>query len=275
MALLAACEKPSDRAELRQALNVGAGYCLRTARSPVTIPAEGCVVSPNKSYLMIATEAGELEVAPVTASGPGRPIWTTGLRGKPGQTAAVLQGDGNLVIYDVTGKALWNSVSFGPAGQYALSVRDDGVAVIRDQDQKVVWTSGFHRKACLPDWKAGAWLSAGDCVISPNGGYALIMSAQGSLELDPVKDGDAVGAPLWTSKSRASAAGSASAVMQGDGNLVIYDRAEPDHNKAVWNSATNRGPGDYSVQVTDQGEIRILDANRTIWSSKGPGQGKT
>ena len=120
---------------------------------------------------------------------------------------------------------------------------------------------------CAGSLVSTAAIPVGGCVLSPNGLYALIMGPAGALKIVPILDG-APGPTSWTSGSRAPERDSAGAVLQGDGNFVIYDSGKP-----IWNSATNGAPGPYRLQLTDEGEALVQNSSgATLWSSKS---GKT
>jgi hypothetical protein len=67
-----------------------------------------------------------------------RAIWSTGTWGNPG-AVAWMQGDGNLVVYGPTGRALWDSQTWGHPGA-ALAVQDDGNVVIYG-DGRALWAT--------------------------------------------------------------------------------------------------------------------------------------
>jgi hypothetical protein len=56
------------------------------------------------------------------------PLWHTHTNGKS-ISAAVMQEDGNFVLYDANGNATWHSHTFGHAGA-SLSLQDDGNLVV-------------------------------------------------------------------------------------------------------------------------------------------------
>jgi hypothetical protein len=68
-----------------------------------------------------------------------RALWHTSTHGNPGATAA-MQGDGNLVVYAPSGRALWNSRTHGHPGA-SLAVQDDGNVVIYERG-RALWSSG-------------------------------------------------------------------------------------------------------------------------------------
>jgi hypothetical protein len=68
-----------------------------------------------------------------------RALWATGTKGKGG-AVAVMQGDGNLVVYDRRNKALWASGTNGHSGA-TLAVQNDGNLVVYGPGQHPVWAS--------------------------------------------------------------------------------------------------------------------------------------
>jgi hypothetical protein len=69
-----------------------------------------------------------------------KPLWSSQTQGNPG-ARAVMQGDGNLVVYSTTNAPLWNSETFGNPGS-ELVVQDDGNVVIYDPDGDPLWSTG-------------------------------------------------------------------------------------------------------------------------------------
>ena len=71
-----------------------------------------------------------------------------------GRFTLILQGDGNLVLYQTGVGALWSSGTSGTAGQ-ATVMQDDGNLVMYTADSKPVWNS-------MTNGYPGAWLSLDD-----------------------------------------------------------------------------------------------------------------
>jgi hypothetical protein len=59
--------------------------------------------------------------------------------GAPGH--AIMQTDGNLVVYDANGAPVWNSGTFGHPGAY-LQVQNDGNMVVYDTNGSPLWWTG-------------------------------------------------------------------------------------------------------------------------------------
>ena len=172
-----------------------------------------CITSPRGQYFLLMNTDGNFFIYDwAHAAG----TWGPGTQGHPG-AYAVFQTYGNLVVYDVNGTPLWDS---GTSGTYAerLDLEDDGRIII----WKSAWNSGtsdgqfngtvLAHPSCDVGTGVGSTgiLGTGQCAVSPNGRFELL--------------------------------------MQIDGNLVIYDRSVTP-NAAIWSSKTNVSPVDPSVAL--------------------------
>ena len=99
----------------------------------------------------------------------------------------------------------------------------------------------------------GQTLDRGDVVSSYNGRYQLRLQNDGNLVLYPMPNG----APLWGSGTEGQAV--EKAVMQGDGNFVLYGYG----GKPVWGSGTERTRATGAF-VTDDGRFVIIRGNSII-----------
>jgi len=70
----------------------------------------------------------------------GTPLWASNAVGKA-SARAILQGDGNLVIYDSAGSPLWASNTAGNDGAH-LTVQNDGNTVIFSSSGAALWSTG-------------------------------------------------------------------------------------------------------------------------------------
>jgi hypothetical protein len=68
----------------------------------------------------------------------GVDLWSTGTEGTV-VTQALMQADGNFVIYDATGTAIWSTGTQGNPGA-RLAIQDDGNLVVYRADGLAVWT---------------------------------------------------------------------------------------------------------------------------------------
>ena len=209
--------------------------------------------SPSHSYRLIMQGDGNLALY----SG-GSALWSTKTNGHSGANA-VMQGDGNFVVYQ-SGHPLWNSHTEGHGGAN-LDMQDDGNLVIRDSGA-AIWATGTNQPAAPPPHtpttythilEPGQRLYAGDTLYSPSHSYRLIMQGDGNLAL---YNG---GSALWSTKTNGHSG--ANAVMQGDGNFVVYQSGHP-----LWNSHTE-GHGGANLDMQDDGNLVIRQSGKAIWAT--------
>jgi hypothetical protein len=213
-----------------------------TAGTPIPSPFTG-VLTPGKS---IASPGGQyhLTLQPdgnlVESNAAGTALWSSGTQGRV-VTEMVMQGDGNLVLYNGT-RAVWASNTAGNPGAY-LSVQDDGDLVIYSGTTPVWATTTAQPVTLLP----------GKSLWSPNGQYVLTLQTDGNLV-----ESNSAGAALWSSGTGGHAV--TAMVMQGDGNLVLYNGSTP-----VWASNTAGHPGAF-LTVQNTGNVVIYSGTTAIWA---------
>ena len=69
----------------------------------------------------------------------GTALWAAGTAGKP-SADAIMQGDGNFVVYSASGSPLWSSNTAGNNGA-SLVVQDDGNVVIYSASGATLWST--------------------------------------------------------------------------------------------------------------------------------------
>ena len=95
----------------------------------------GSLSSPGGQYRLVYQSDGNLVLSDVLA---GTALWATDTGGTaPGQ--AIVQSDGNFVIYDAAGSALWMAGTAGNPGAY-LRIQDDGNVVIYGANARPIWS---------------------------------------------------------------------------------------------------------------------------------------
>jgi hypothetical protein len=103
---------------------------------------------------------------------------------------------------------------------------------------------------------SGAQLLPGQYLRSQNNGYELILQNDGNLVLYRTIDFKS----LWESKTNGISV--QRAIMQGDGNFVLYGYDGQVH----WQSGTNGRPGSYLI-VQNDGNVAIYWPKDPIWST--------
>src|SRR6202020_771621 len=107
---------------------------------------------------------------------------------------------------------------------------------------------------------ANVSLTGNQALASCNGDYTLIMQGDGNLVL---YEGSAA---LWASNTVGS--GADKAIMQGDGNFVLYTSA----GTPVWASDTAGNTGAY-LTVQNDGNVVIYSASgAALWSTGTAGK---
>lgn len=202
------------------------------------------------------------------------------IQSSDGRYKAIMQGDGNFVVYGPTG-ARWNTgagaaryitmqtdgnlVSYSPSGKYQFSsstapapaarlvMQSDGNLVIYSRGSIALWASG----SLLPDktdtLSSGSSLNQGVALWSINGQYDAIMQGDGNFVVYGPNG------PTWNTGGGAARYIS----MQTDGNLVSYSPS----GKYQYSSSTAPSSGDRLVMQGD-GNLVIYDGGgRALWSN--------
>lgn len=102
----------------------------------------------------------------------------------------------------------------------------------------------------------GQALEIGQALHSDDGAYSAVMQTDGNFVVYDAGQG-----ALWASGTADS--GGTRLVMQDDGNLVVYTA----EGRAVWDTGTG-GSGVYAVMQTD-GNFVLYARDRPLWSSYG------
>jgi hypothetical protein len=157
-----------------------------------------------------------------------------------------MQSDGNLVLYDNADDPLWASNTSGRPGAY-LTLLDTGQLIVNSASGVPLWVGPG---ALLPD----STLASGQTLASPTGKYQLTMQSDGNLVLHH-------GATeVWSSGTSSPGA---HALLQGDGNLVVYSSS----SQPLWASKTDGNPGAYLALSDDGGLALISTGGCTLWSA--------
>jgi hypothetical protein len=113
----------------------------------------------------------------------------------------------------------------------------------------------------------GAWLSTGqylavdDYLVAANGQHFAIMQADGNFVIYEGSDPSHQGAFVWNSGT-ARGQGQCFAIMQADGNFVIYQGSDPSQQGAfVWNTGIVPGQGQSYVILQDDGILVVYQGS--------------
>jgi hypothetical protein len=212
----------------------------------------GHSLSSNSVTLTMGTDGNLAVYLKTGGSGTGPRIWASNTSGHAG-AYAVMQADGNLVVYSADRRVLWSTGTNGNSGAYT-ALQDDGNLVVhfRGSTSDALWSTGSYARsrtiASGQTLKAGWWTQAT---------YTrLVMQPDGNLVMYRRRDGKT----LWS--SRTSGHAGAYAVMQAEGNLVVYGAGK----RALWSTRTSGNSHAYTVMQND-GNLVVY--RRTGGTGKG------
>ena len=178
--------------------------------------------------------------------GPSGARWNTG--GGPANRIA-MQSDGNLVAYSPT-RATWSSRT-AVSHHDRLVMQSDGNLVIYSGNNIALWVNGRHVQGA-DTLGVGQQLTVGQSLISTDGRYSVVMQGDGNFVV------------YGPSGARWNTGGGPAIriVMQGDGNLVAYSPT-----RATWSSRTAISHNDRLAMQSD-GNLVIYDGSSTaLWSN--------
>jgi hypothetical protein len=188
----------------------------------------------------------------VVYAADGRPTWASGTQER-GATLR-MQADGNLVVSTTEGSPVWASDTAGTPGA-ELRMQDDGNLVIYRRSGSAAWASSVGGRIEQPrtdTLRRGSTLFAGDRLVSTTGRTTAVMQTDGNF----VVYGTA--GPLWASGTR----GEGNALhLQEDGNAVVTSAT----GTPLWASGTAGEPG--ATMKLREGDFVIADDYGVLWSS--------
>jgi hypothetical protein len=220
--------------------------------APQSFTAQSAILrSPASRYVLQLRADGNLVLA---RAKDGKVRWATQTQGQ-GVVRAALQTDGNLVLYTAANRAVWASGTAGKGVTRAL-LQDDGNFVLYKGASTGVWASNTAVPSST--LAANQALRGGQNLTTLDEAFDLKLRTDGNLVLLRKSDG----AKLWSSHT--SGKGATQALMQADGNFVLYNAS----NKAVWSTGT-KGSGAVRVTVQDDGNVVLYKADGSaVWDVK-------
>ncbi len=130
-------------------------------------------------------------------------------------------------------------------------------------DYNMLAIDGVSSQNFKSSWlSTGKYLGVNDFVASDNRQYFAIMQGDGNFVLYHGSDPSSQGPAFWASNTYGQ--GQCFAIMQNDGNFVLYKGSDPAHQGAfVWNSGRAPGQGQYFAVMQN-------DANFVIYQGSDP-----
>lgn len=184
-------------------------------------------------------------------------IWASNTADTP-VTRCSMQVDGNLVLYDDAGAAHWHTGTYQYPGAY-LTIQDNGaLTIIHNNIER--WRSGTSNPPPGSNvLGVGESLSVGQSKTSLDRRFTLVMQGDGNLVLYQGSQ------PLWHTQTPGTPA--TTCVMQTDGNLVLYGS----NGVPYWSSGTHMYPGSI-LTLENDGNMRITQNGTLRWSSNTGGR---
>ena len=211
-------------------------------------------------------------------------IWTNGIKDYYGKNHIVLQADGNLVSYLSNGTPLWSTQTNGSDAD-RLVMQTDGNLVMYNDRYQPIWSSKTGKLPPPPP--PPSVLSIGESAsvsISRDGGYSVPIAGQELWVFDDtsIYTNTPPAAPrgldimntngtLQEGQQIVAGGGRIRAVLQHDGNFVVYDG-----NRALWADGLNNYFGPNHLVLQGDGNLVAYLWNGTpLWSTHTNGQGTT
>lgn len=171
-----------------------------------------------------------------------------------GQFTLSMQSDGNLVLQG-NGHVMWFSRTNGNAGAH-LIMQADGNLVIYSAGGAAVWstkTVGSNGQLVVA--------SSGQLQLSTDNGVAWTSGWTGTSYIS-------AGTTLTANQTIHDTTGYIQAVMQGDGNFVVYINKKP-----RWSTKTGSLKGGKMILQSDGNLVLYSTAGRAYWSTRTSGSG--
>lgn len=223
-----------------------------TLRSGPVLRTGDSLISSGGSYRLMMQANGNLSIL---LTSTGRLIWSMQTSGHAGAWAQ-LQRDGNLVVHAADGSVLKTTGTGGhPSGSYGLQIREDSNLVITTPGGNPFWSSHTTNDT-LGSTEA---LRAGQSLQSSDRRFQVVMQDDGNLVLYDTSDGSID----WASNTDVPGS---MVTMQARGAMVITGP----FGRVLWSSRTVVYPGAEAVLQTD-GNFVIYQGGKARWSSRGVG----
>ena len=132
-------------------------------------------------------------------------------------------------------------------------------------EQGVALTAAPDAKQAAPSsLAAGATLTSGQSVSSPDGHYVLVMQTDGNLVLYYVAASWIPPTAIWASNTAGSGPNCQAVNQASDGNFVVYC-----NGVAVWSSGQTGGAGTIAVQ--NDGNVVQYIGDKPVWATNTAG----
>lgn len=253
----AAFDENDNPSNLVSAPNFASG--ISTMSAGQTLNPNEFLVSPNRWYKAVMQDDGNF----VVYNKALKAVWST-LTYDKGPSRFVYQEDGNLVVYDAYNRATWNSNTQNQAAITSLEFTKlipEEYPSGDDETLQLVPAPNFTPgTSSVTSSGSGFKLYPGESLTSANGWYRLLMQRDGNLVVY-----NKANAPVWQ-----SATGQPSfAWFQPDGNLVVYRYSD---NAAIFSAQAGLLPTSTTPAANFPTGSGVITAGNTNSSKLFAGQ---
>lgn len=227
--------------------------------------------SPNRRYQLTLSSLGNLSIYDTVEH---RTTWQTNTgiayNYSTDSFSITLKNDGTFALYQThryarTGVEIWNAQTATGAisNGYSLRLGNDGELYLYFADRKQSLFSTKSEISCTAT--GNTCLRPSQCLTSPNRTYRAIMQTDGNFVVYRRANGKDTA--VWSTNT-ANNNNNGFLSLQKDGNLVIYTSA----NKSRWSSGTDLKPyTDYKLSLNNSGVLTLTRKydNKVRWTSSG------
>ena len=206
------------------------------------------LVSADRRYRAVMQPDGNF----VVYAADGRVLAATGTYGAGNRLT--MQADGNLVVHSSGGRPLWDTRSWGNAGARVV-LQTNGDLVVWRSNGTPAWSTGWDTPDRL---RPGQSLYAGQQLTAPDGRHRFAVQPDGNVVLYGPAGRVLSATGTYVPNSRLT--------MQADGNLVVYSGS----GRPLWDSRTWGNAGAQVVLRADGNLVLSRTDGSTAWASPFP-----
>ena len=220
------------------------------AASPSTLSMYGSLgqgqslMSPNGQYVAVLQGDGNMVVY-----GPRGAVWSSGTMNRGGSTF-VVQGDGNVVLYRSGGVPVW-ATGTSSTSPVQIVLQNDGNFVLYNATQ-ALWSS-LTVKIPLRQIAYGI----NQPLVSALGQYEMVLQSDSNIVVYRISNGLNA---IWSSGTVGR--GGVVLVLQNDGNIVAYTYG----GTPIWSTGTQSSHA-LSLAMQDDGNLVAYDGARPRWAT--------
>lgn len=190
-----------------------------------------------------------------------RVVWASDSGTSHAKPKLQLGADGNLAVFDGSYQR-WSSNTGGQGDESSvLQVQDDGDVVILSKGGQI-WHTDTKQREKTNHINAGEALRKDEALTSTNEKFRFVMQGDGNLVLYDLREGSK---SIWASESHVYR-GRPKATLQTDGNLVVSDGKDTSKWGPEWQS-NSKGGDDAVLTMQDDGNAVITSGGQQIWET--------